>query len=226
MAMQTMAPFISPTTLCATLLLLSLTALTTTTGAPVAAASTEDDAQLDVSARPINTRRGCLRQMPLACQLESTRGNRVSGTVTFSPQYWSGRRFGERCGVIVAARVRGLSRGLHGFHIHQFGDIRRNNGKLAGGHFASPSGSSVSHGLPTDRRSHWGDLGNLVAWSGGNAAYRRVDFKLRLSGIVGRGMVIHAKEDKGASFQSSGDAGSRQAHCVIGYANPDLATLR
>lgn len=175
--------------------------------------------------RSVNTKTGCLAQPKLVCQLEPTTGFAVRGTVTFSPQFWEARPYGERCGVLVSARATGLTKGLHGFHIHQYGDIRRSHGKLAGGHFTSPSGLSVFHGLPTDSRHHWGDLGNLMAWGGGRAAYHQVHFTLRLTPIVGRSIVVHASEDKGASFQPSGDAGARQAHCVIGYASPKLPLL-
>lgn len=158
-------------------------------------------------------------QPALSCKLEATTGNKVEGTVTFTAAFEKGK-----CGVRIKAQVSGLSKGQHGFHIHTYGDIRRSNGKLAGGHFAAPFPRSLPHGLPDSKKRHWGDLGNLVAWGGGNAAYSRFDSVLQLKYIVGRAVIVHAGQDKGPEFQPSGDAGARQAHCVIGYANPILPT--
>lgn len=67
-----------------------------------------------------------------------------------------------------------------------------------------------------------GDLGNLQSDDSGVAMYDRLDDVLSMDGILGRGVTIHALSDKGPDFQPTGDAGSRVATCVIGYANPDL----
>lgn len=56
----------------------------------------------------------------------------------------------------------------------------------------------------------------------GNAGYRRVDRVITIKGILGRGMIVHELADKGSAFQPTGDAGSRQAMCVIGVANPGI----
>lgn len=121
---------------------------------------------------------------------------------------------------MIQAKVSNLRRGDHGFHIHTYGDVRTDDGLSTGGHFTSPNGGTMPHGAPNDLKRHWGDFGNLTAWKKGNAIYQRGDNVIKISGIVGRSMVIHALGDKGASAQPSGDAGSRQASCVIGYANP------
>lgn len=72
---------------------------------------------------------------------------------------------------------------------------------------------------------HWGDFGNLHADKSGNARYDRVDSVITLRGIVGRGITVHAENDKGASAQPSGGAGARIAFCVIGFANPDSTNI-
>lgn len=174
-----------------------------------------------MSDHQLNTAKGCFSQPRLVCHIQGTTGNgKVTGMVMFSPSFWA-KRPGQKCGVLIRAIVQGLRPGFHGFHIHTYGDIRRNDAFLAGGHFTNPAGSFVPHGLPDDdARRHWGDFGNLRAWNRGNAGYTRTDFVIRLGGIIGRSIVIHAEEDKGASEQPSGASGSRIAQCVIGIANP------
>lgn len=165
----------------------------------------------------------CLSLPHLTCQFSPTTDNSVVGRVHFRPVF---RRYAfgshTRCLVLITAVVRNLTPGLHGFHIHQFGDIRSNDGTSAGGHFKNPRNQNVSHGFSFQRQRHWGDFGNLNAGSDGIAIYRRADRVIRPYGIVGRGMVIHALADRGPDFQPSGASGPRQAHCVIGYANNNL----
>ena len=91
------------------------------------------------------------------------------------------------------------------------------------GHFPNPEGRPVDHNLPNSNRRHWGDFGNLLANEIGEATYNRVDRLITIPGIVGRGMIVHALEDQGFEEQPSGAAGSRQSHCVIGFANPALS---
>lgn len=115
----------------------------------------------------------------------------------------------------VTGKVVGLKPGLHGFHIHQFGDLRDPKGKSAGGHFA-PKGHK--HGGPDAKEHHAGDLGNIRANNDGVA---NVDIKapwLKLHFVVGRSIVVHAGEDDLKS-QPSGDAGDRVAVGVIGIAS-------
>ncbi|CAG0903382.1 unnamed protein product [Cyprideis torosa] len=63
--------------------------------------------------------------------------------------------------VIVDVDLQGLSPGYHGFHVHQFGDIR-DGCKSAAGHF---NPFKVTHGAPHDpvHQRHVGDLGNILA---------------------------------------------------------------
>src|SRR4051812_30029994 len=58
--------------------------------------------------------------------LHATAGNKVSGTVTFTP---------GADGVQVHAELVGLTPGKHGFHIHEFGDCSAADASSAGGHF-------------------------------------------------------------------------------------------
>jgi Cu-Zn family superoxide dismutase len=122
-------------------------------------------------------------------------------------------------GVRVHGRITGLTPGLHGFHVHEFGDLTdATAGESAGDHFA-PGGAP--HGRPTDAHRHAGDLGNVEAGADGVAKVDIFDRMLQLEGpnsILGRAIVVHANEDK--FTQPSGDAGPRVAIGVIGIAGP------
>src|ERR1700734_3260246 len=68
--------------------------------------------------------------------LSPTKGNDVSGTVTFTK---------VDGGVKIVADVTGLTPGSHGFHIHEFGDCSAPDGASAGGHF---NPTHMQHGGP------------------------------------------------------------------------------
>lgn len=135
-----------------------------------------------------------------------TKGNDVRGIVMLSS---------EEKGVRVRGRVMGLSPGEHGFHIHEYGDMRAPDGASAGGHF-NPRGHK--HGGPDADEHHAGDLGNITANDQGVAEVDKFAEDLELHFVVGRTVVVHAGADDFES-QPSGDAGARVALGVIGYAN-------
>lgn len=128
-------------------------------------------------------------------------------------------------GIEVSGTIRKLTSGLHGFHIHEFGDLSDlEAGESAGGHF-NPTGHE--HGPPDGEQRHAGDFGNVEADSQGTATFSFVDNKISLSGptsILGRGLVVHAGEDK--FTQPSGDAGARVALGVIGVAKAPSTELK
>jgi len=140
--------------------------------------------------------------------LHPTEGSQVHGTVTFSK---------EPDGVKVVADLEGLTPGLHGFHIHEYGDCSAPNGGSAGGHF---NPDNIQHGGPMDSVRHVGDMGNLEADAEGKAHYEWADSMLAFSGphsIIGRGLIVHADPDDLKS-QPTGNAGARVACGVIGIA--------
>jgi len=142
------------------------------------------------------------------CILYPTQGNNVSGTITFTQ---------TDSGVKVVADLQGLSKGKHGFHIHEFGDCSSADGMSAGGHF-NPEGKT--HGAPMDMSRHMGDMGNLVADESGKAHLEYTDAVIRLNGpnsILGRSVIVHKGEDDLKS-QPSANAGPRVACGVIGAA--------
>ncbi|XP_053639842.1 superoxide dismutase [Cu-Zn] [Cherax quadricarinatus] len=122
----------------------------------------------------------------------------------------------------IEGSISNLTSGLHGFHIHQFGDLSGGCG-TAGGHY-NPFGKQ--HGAPENFNRHLGDLGNIVADESGVAFVNITDPLVALTGlrtVVGRAVVVHAGADdlgKGGNEESlkTGNAGGRVACGVIGFA--------
>jgi Cu-Zn family superoxide dismutase len=118
---------------------------------------------------------------------------------------------------MVVADLQGLTKGKHGFHIHEFGDCNSPDGTSAGGHF-NPEGKT--HGAPMDMSRHEGDMGNLEADDSGKAYLEYLDTVIKLKGpnsIIGRSIIVHKGEDDLKS-QPAGNAGPRVACGVIGVA--------
>jgi Cu-Zn family superoxide dismutase len=140
-------------------------------------------------------------------KLQSTKGNSVTGTVTFTQR-------GDK--VVVVADVSGLKPGAeHGFHIHEKGDCSSGDGMSTGGHF-NPFGKPHGHHGQGER--HAGDLPSLKADAAGNA---RVEATLDVitvgpgpASVVGRGMIVHRDPDD-YKTQPTGNAGPRTACAVI-----------
>ncbi|KAJ8750307.1 hypothetical protein K2173_014222 [Erythroxylum novogranatense] len=115
----------------------------------------------------------------------------------------------------VNVRVTGLTPGLHGFHLHEYGDTT--NGCISTGAHFNPN--NMTHGAPEDKIRHAGDLGNIVANADGVAEATIVDSQIPLSGpnaVIGRALVVHELEDdlgKGGHELSltTGNAGGRLA---------------
>ena len=141
--------------------------------------------------------------------LHPTAGNKVSGTVTFTP---------VADGVQVHAEIAGLTPGKHGFHIHEFGDCSAADASSAGAHF---NPTNQPHAGPDTAARHEGDMGNVEADASGNAKLHYVDHQISLTNdaksAIGRSVVVHAKPDD-LKTQPSGDAGGRIACGVIGWA--------
>lgn len=135
-----------------------------------------------------------------------TEGSKVSGTVSFIKN-------GQ--GVRITANIEGLSPGLHGFHVHEFGNCSSPDANSAGGHF---NPTNMPHAGPKAEKHHLGDLGNLEADRNGTAKLEVTDDLISLEGpksIVGRSVIVHARPDD-LKTQPAGGAGARVACGVIG----------
>ena len=119
-------------------------------------------------------------------------------------------------GVLIQARISGLSAGPHGFHIHETGACSPDF-SAAGDHF-NPHG--VGHGPLYAGGEHAGDLPNIIAHAGGEAmadyytpAVTLADGSLHsLFDADGSAIVIHEGPD---SYGEDAGAGGRAACGVI-----------
>ncbi|WKX93266.1 hypothetical protein Q1695_010924 [Nippostrongylus brasiliensis] len=140
----------------------------------------------------------------------------VTGTVWFSQDKES-----DPC--VIKGEIKGLSPGLHGFHVHQYAyqppkfaflfwspfnkthgpvcdpkvcaSISTNGCISAGPHF---NPFNKTHGGPKDEVRHVGDLGNVEAGADGVAHFEITDHMVKIHGVntvVGRSLVVHAGTD-------------------------------
>jgi superoxide dismutase, Cu-Zn family len=146
------------------------------------------------------------------CVMQSLSGSKVKGTIVFVQK-------GDK--VHVKGRISGLTPGLHGFHVHEFGDLTDPKGMSTGGHF-NPEGAP--HGGIKSAKRHVGDLGNVKADKNGVATIDFTDTMISLHGkhsIIGRGLIVHEKADD-EKTQPTGDAGGRIGGGVIGIASTEM----
>lgn len=138
--------------------------------------------------------------------------NNITGTIYFIPK-------NEK--LSVKYLIKGLKDGLHGFHIHRYGDMTQ--GCASGCEHFDPKHSH--HGGPHSSVRHAGDLGNILSKNGLASGSVTVDGisvdPKKNNSIIGRMIVIHKDPDdlgKGKTDESltTGSAGERIACAVIG----------
>ena len=140
---------------------------------------------------------------------------KVSGTVHFEDT-------GE--GLKIDYEIRGLYNGLHGFHIHEYGDLT-DGCTSACAHF---NPDDETHGGLDSETRHMGDLGNISSKdrvSKGSLFLPEAKLDSSKYGVLGRMVIVHADEDdlgKGGDEESlkTGNAGKRLACGVIGLSEP------
>lgn len=116
----------------------------------------------------------------------------------------------------VRCHLDDLSPGLHGMHVHEFGD-------LTGGcdttcHHYNPE--RKSHGGPMGCNRHRGDLGNIHVHDN-EFCSSEFHANVNVFEIIGRALIIHENEDdlgmgKNEESKKTGNAGKRIACGVIG----------
>lgn len=141
-------------------------------------------------------------------QLNPTKGNAVTGTVSFARQPGNV--------VKVSGEVRGLTPNAeHGFHVHDKGDCSSGDGVSAGGHF-NPLGKA--HGAHGHSEHHAGDLVSLRADAAGVARFSYTSGAITVgegvTDVIGRGLIVHRDADD-FKTQPAGNAGPRIACAVI-----------
>jgi len=142
-------------------------------------------------------------------------GQEGYGTVFFKQEE------NEPCQII--GKLKGLSPGYHGLHIHQYGNRTGANCSNTGVCF---NPKRVDHGAPWDcpGQRHYGDLGNIKADSCGVARIDMTDNLVTLVGpdsVIGRSLVVHSDADdlgRGQNFSSKvdGNVGARLSCGIIG----------
>jgi len=123
-------------------------------------------------------------------------------------------------GVVFTPRLRGLTPGAHGFHVHQnpsCAPLEKNEKMIAalaaGGHF-DPSGAG-HHGTPWGD-GHLGDLPALVADGGGNVDIPVLAPRLKLEDLAGRSLMVHAGGDNYSDEPKKlGGGGARMACGIV-----------
>ena len=169
----------------------------------------------------------CLSEVPLhqkidtqersaICILYPDNNSGVNGVVAMHQDNYT-----AECKIV--ANVRGLNpNALHGFHVHEFGDLSQGC-TTAGEHF---NPTKVNHAGPKDDVRHYGDLGNIQTDEKGDGYLAVSDKLITLFGdnsVIGRAMVVHAHEDDlgrggNAESRTTGNSGARLACGVIGLA--------
>lgn len=167
---------------------------------------TDDPAMTETDSANMN-QHGVMADKAVAV-VHPAEGNDVEGWVTFTK---------EGDGVRVHAELSGLGEGLHGFHIHQYGDCR-DIATTPGGHL---NPNNAEHGSRTDSTRHLGDMGNIEIGADGTGTLDYLDTMKTLPAIVGRAVIVHQNED--TFVQPTGSAGPQIACGVIGVANPDTS---
>lgn len=104
-------------------------------------------------------------------------------------------------GTRIYGFIEGASPGLHGFHIHEYGDLT-NGCESMGSHY-NPRGQFHGSRVTQDRYGqiitnfdrHVGDLGNLEFDNQGRVEFDFVDYLVDIRNIIGRGIVLHENTD-------------------------------
>ena len=118
--------------------------------------------------------------------------------------------------ITLTADIQGASPGLHGFHIHEFGDCSAPDGKSAGGHW---NPTDVAHGKWGEGEFHLGDIGNITVGEDGTGRITLTTDLWEIGtgsdiDVVGKSIIVHAGADDFTS-QPSGAAGARIGCGVI-----------
>jgi Cu-Zn family superoxide dismutase len=122
--------------------------------------------------------------------------------------------------VKITGHLLNLPRGLHGFHVHEYGDT--SNGCTSAGEHFNPT--CEDHGAPDAKIRHVGDLGNVM--SAGCTALTEInisDCVMSLHGpnnVIGRSLVVHTnRDDLGLSdhplSKTTGNSGGRLGCGII-----------
>ena len=150
---------------------------------------------------------GVARSKGLVAKVQNAAGN-PAGNVRFSRS--------DDGNVLVSARLRGLTPGFHGFHVHSVGVCDREATDPGGN--PSPFLSTGSHYNPVATNTHGahsGDMPALLVMQDGTAVLRfKTDrFTLReLRDDDGSAVIVHAGPDNLAHIPATTSTGAERYH--------------
>lgn len=139
-------------------------------------------------------------------KIYSTKDNppKYLGTITFK---------NELKGLMIYPNLKGLSHGMHGFHLHEYPDCGK-AGAAAGSHFDPKK--TKQHLGPYSDHGDLGDLPALYADQNGIANKPILAPRLTESHLKNISVVIHANDDNYSDFPNKvGGSGERIACGVI-----------
>lgn len=120
----------------------------------------------------------------------------------------------HRSPVHMEGLLTAMEPGVHGMHIHEFGDVR-DNCSNAGTHF---NPFNKDHGKPDGEDSHLGDLGNVEVGKDGKAMISRdyPGLSLFYPTILSRSLVIHKqKDDEGKGENKESKQSGNSVSCFV-----------
>lgn len=125
------------------------------------------------------------------------------GTVTLSDSEY---------GLLIEPKLRGLTPGVHGFHVHETG-LCDNYGLAARGHY-DPAHTGKHLG-PYDNRGHLGDLPALTVSDNGQASLVILAPRLKVNDIRGRALMIHLGGDNYSDQPAPLGGGEDRVACGV-----------
>lgn len=125
----------------------------------------------------------------------------------------------SKYGLVFTPTLKGLSPGIHGFHLHQNASCepKEKDGKIvaagaAGGHY-DPTATNV-HGTPWGD-GHLGDLPPLYVEANGTANQAALAPRLKLSELQGRALMVHAGGDNHSDHPAALGGGGARISCGV-----------
>lgn len=122
-------------------------------------------------------------------------------------------------GLLFTPKLRGLTPGLHGFHVHENPDCgggekdgEKLAGLAAGGHY-DPDKSGRHAGPYGD--GHVGDLPALIVASDGTSTHPLLAPRLKLHDLEGRSLMVHAGGDNYSDEPKALGGGGARVACGV-----------
>ncbi len=167
--------------------------------------------------------------LPLAAAALIAAAPAFADTLTITIHLTTDAGVGESIGTVVATDtpygllltpdLKGLTPGLHGFHVHEKGscECSEKDGKMvaglaAGGHY-DPAKTGKHLGPYAD--GHLGDLPPLYVAADGTATLMLLAPRLKVADLKGRALMIHAGGDNFSDQPAALGGGGARVACGV-----------